>query len=199
MPVRPVFGAPYACLAVASEYSTPVLGLIFRKFADINYRRHEPEILAEFEKLKGGRREMPLHEIAIAKCGFYLPENARYSYLLNLPEDQDIAKAIETAMESIEEYKPESPRIPRPPCLENGKRGFVSCLEEKQVGIGSTKFIVFRERVLPAEYICLLSCHAFFRQHAELSMTVALGIQRVQHDCFGYFFIPKPPEKLTTT
>ena len=91
----------------ASEYSTPVLGLIFLKFADINCRRHEPEILAEFEKLKGRRREMSLHEIAIAKCGFYLPEHARYSYLLNLPEDQDIAKAIEKAMESIEEYKPE--------------------------------------------------------------------------------------------
>ncbi len=91
----------------SSEYSTPVLGLIFLKFADINYRRHEKEIQAEFEKLKGRRREMPLHEIAIARCGFYLPEHARYSYLLDLPEDQDIAKAIEKAMESIEEYRPE--------------------------------------------------------------------------------------------
>lgn len=91
----------------ASEYSTPVLGLIFLKFADINYCRHEQAIQAEFERLKGGRREMPLHEIAIAKCGFYLPEHARYSYLLDLPEDQDIAKALETAMESIEKYKPE--------------------------------------------------------------------------------------------
>ena len=91
----------------ASEYGTPVLGLIFLKFADINYRRHEGAINAEFEKLKGGRREKPLQEIAVAKCGFYLPERARYSYLLDLPEDQDVAKAIETAMESIEKYKPE--------------------------------------------------------------------------------------------
>jgi len=29
----------------ASEYSTPVLGLIFLKFADNKYRKHEPEIL----------------------------------------------------------------------------------------------------------------------------------------------------------
>jgi type I restriction enzyme M protein len=91
----------------ASEYGTPVLGLIFLKFADINYRRYETEIEAEFDTLKGTRREKPLHEIAVAKCGFYLPDHARYSYLLDLPEDQDIAKAIETAMESIEEYKPE--------------------------------------------------------------------------------------------
>ena len=91
----------------ATEYGTPVLGLIFLKFADINYRRFEAEIQAEFDKLKGTRREQPLHEIAVAKCGFYLPEHARYSYLLKLPEDQDIAKALETAMESIEKYKPE--------------------------------------------------------------------------------------------
>lgn len=91
----------------ASEYSTPVLGLIFLKFADINYRRHEEAILNEYQKLKGTRREKSLNEIAIAKCGFYLPDHARYNYLLNLPESQDIAKAIEKAMESIEEYKPE--------------------------------------------------------------------------------------------
>lgn len=91
----------------ASEYSTPVLGLIFLKFADINYRRHEEAILKEYQKLKGTRQEKSLNEIAVAKCGFYLPDHARYSHLLNLPESEDIAKAIEKAMEAIEEYKPE--------------------------------------------------------------------------------------------
>jgi len=43
------------------------------------------------------------------------------------------------------------PRIT--PCLENGKRGFVSCLNDDQVAVGSTEFIVFREKVLPAEFI----------------------------------------------
>lgn len=91
----------------SSEYSTPVLGLIFLKFADNKYRQHEDEILAEYQKLKGTRREKPLHEIAIEKCGFYLPDHARYKYLLNLPEDKDVDKALKAAMASIEEYKPE--------------------------------------------------------------------------------------------
>jgi type I restriction enzyme M protein len=91
----------------ASEYGTPVLGLIFLKFADINYRRYEAAIQAEFEALKGTRRERPLAEIAVAKCGFYLPAFARYRYLLTLPEDRDLAKALEDAMDSIEYYKPE--------------------------------------------------------------------------------------------
>ncbi len=39
----------------ASEYSTPVLGLIFLKFADINYRRFEEAILNEYQKLSSRR------------------------------------------------------------------------------------------------------------------------------------------------
>ncbi len=91
----------------ASEYSTPVMGLIFLKFADNNYRRYEDEILQEYTSLKGGRRERKLADIAIEKCGFYLPDHARYDYLLSLAEEEDIAKAIKKAMESIAEYKPE--------------------------------------------------------------------------------------------
>jgi type I restriction enzyme M protein len=91
----------------SSEYSTPVLGLIFLKFADNKYRQYEAAILAEYQKLKGSRREKPLSEIAIEKCGFYLPDNARYDYLLKLPEEKNIAKALKQAMQSIEEYKPE--------------------------------------------------------------------------------------------
>jgi type I restriction enzyme M protein len=91
----------------SSEYSTPVLGLIFLKFADNNYRCHEAEIIAEYQKLKGTRREKQLSEIALEKCGFYLPDHSRYDYLLKLPEQEDIAKALKEAMKSIEEYKPE--------------------------------------------------------------------------------------------
>jgi type I restriction enzyme M protein len=90
-----------------SEYSIPVLGLIFLKFADNNYRRHEADIIAEYQKLKGTRREKKLSDIAIEKCGFYLPDHARYDHLLNLPEEKDIAKALKEAMKAIEEYKPE--------------------------------------------------------------------------------------------
>lgn len=91
----------------ASEYSTPVLGLIFLKFADNKYRQHEAAIEQEFKKLHGTRRERSEQDIAIEKCGFYLKPYARYDYLLNLPEQEDIAKAIRRAMASIENTKPE--------------------------------------------------------------------------------------------
>jgi type I restriction enzyme M protein len=91
----------------ASEYSTPVLGLIFLKFADNKYRQHEAAIDQEYQKLKGTRRERSEQDIAIEKCGFYLKPQARYDYLLNLPEKENIAKAIRAAMASIENTKPE--------------------------------------------------------------------------------------------
>ena len=77
----------------SSEYATPVLGLIFLKFADNNYRRHEADIVAEYQKLKGTRRERELSDIAIEKCGFYLPDEARYEHLLNLPEEKCLGSA----------------------------------------------------------------------------------------------------------
>lgn len=91
----------------ASAYSIPVLGLIFLKFADAKYEQYESEIKQEYEALKGGRREKKIEEIAIEKCGFYLPEQSRFSYLLNLNEEEDIANKIKDAMEGIEEYSPE--------------------------------------------------------------------------------------------
>ena len=46
----------------ASEYSTPVLGLIFLKFVDNKYRQHEDAILADYQKFKGTRRERSLQD-----------------------------------------------------------------------------------------------------------------------------------------
>jgi len=91
----------------ASEYSTPVLGLIFLKFADSRFASFEKRINDEFAALQGTRRELPLSQIAIEKCGFYLPPHARYDFLLGLPDEEDIADALKKAMEAIEEYKPE--------------------------------------------------------------------------------------------
>jgi type I restriction enzyme M protein len=91
----------------ASEYATPILGLIFLRFASIRYNRIRPEIEAVLKAQKGSRMQQSEAEIAIAKCGFYLPKEAQYEYLLKLPEEDDIAKAIKHAMEEIEKYKPE--------------------------------------------------------------------------------------------
>jgi len=40
----------------STEYATPVLGLIFLKFADNKFRRNEKAIIKKYTRLKGKRR-----------------------------------------------------------------------------------------------------------------------------------------------
>lgn len=91
----------------AADYAVPVLGLIFLRFADNKYAHYEPEILKEFEADKGTRLERPIESIALEKCGFYLPDFARYDYLLNLPGDKSMATALRDAMTGIEKHQDE--------------------------------------------------------------------------------------------
>ena len=91
----------------ATEYAEPVLGLIFLRFADVKYSQHEAEINNEFNRLKGTRMERPIHEIAIERCGYYLPKESRYNELLNLPDDANLAEAVKNAMIAIEKYTKE--------------------------------------------------------------------------------------------
>jgi type I restriction enzyme M protein len=89
----------------AADYAVPVLGLIFLRFAENKYTHYEPEILKEFNAEKGTRLERPIESIALSKCGFYLPDYARYDYLLTLPGDESLAKKLREAMEGIEKYQ----------------------------------------------------------------------------------------------
>lgn len=91
----------------ASEYSTPILGLIFLRFASIRFNQVLPEIEKEFEANKGTRNEKTMPDIALRVCGFYLPEEARYDYLMKLPNETKFDEAIKNAMQLIEDHKPE--------------------------------------------------------------------------------------------
>ena len=75
-----------------SEYSVPVLGLIFLKYADSKFSALAERIgNSDPEKLD-----------VLAEGVMYLPVEARYRTLLNLPEGTDISKAINNAMKLIE-------------------------------------------------------------------------------------------------
>jgi len=84
----------------ASEYSVPVLGLIFLKFADYKFTLAKQAL--EKKQKPGGRRGVSKVDYQAMKGVLYLPENSRFSYLLNLPEGENIGKAINDAMKAIE-------------------------------------------------------------------------------------------------
>lgn len=84
----------------AAEYSVPVLGLIFLRFADYKFTLAKQKL--EKKQKSGGRRGISKVDYQAMKGVLYLPENARFSYLLNLPEGENIGKAINDAMKAIE-------------------------------------------------------------------------------------------------
>ena len=81
----------------SSEYSVPVLGLIFLRYADYKFAIAEKELAG-----KGtGRRGIGKEDYQ-AKGVMYLPKQARFSHLLSLPEGENIGKAINDAMKAVE-------------------------------------------------------------------------------------------------
>ena len=84
----------------ASEYSTPVLGLIFLRYADHKFTQAEQEISGE--TATNTRIQTDPRTQYQARGVFYLPDNARFQYLLNLPESENIGQAITDAMKAIE-------------------------------------------------------------------------------------------------
>ena len=80
------------------------------------------------------------------------------------------------------------------PCLENGKTGFASFLEDGEVACGSTEFIIFREKMISKHFIYLMAREDGFRQNAITSMVGSSGRQRVQPSCFDKFMVSVPPE-----
>lgn len=91
----------------STQYSTPLLGLIFLRFASNKYDKFKDEIEAEYSASQNTRNPKTREEIALSKCGYYLPEKSQFDYLLSLSEQEDIPLAIKQAMEGIEQHKPE--------------------------------------------------------------------------------------------
>jgi type I restriction enzyme M protein len=87
----------------ASEYSMPVLGLIFLRHA---YNRFQ-KVKVEVEKNlpvhpQRGRRALTKQDFE-EQNSMFLPEKSQFDYLVSLPESADIGEAIDNAMKLIED------------------------------------------------------------------------------------------------
>ena len=70
----------------ANQYCMPVLGLIFLRYAYSRFKMVEAEILTN--RPSRGGRVMPLEASDFAaKSALFLPKEAQYDYLVNLPEN----------------------------------------------------------------------------------------------------------------
>ncbi|WP_276133051.1 type I restriction-modification system subunit M [Polluticoccus soli] len=90
----------------ATEYSFPVLGLIFLRHAYNRFITAKAEIEKTLPRHpQRGIRTLTKHDFENARA-LYLPEKARWDYLAHLPEGADIGEALDEAMRQVEyEYE----------------------------------------------------------------------------------------------
>lgn len=86
----------------ASEYSMPVLGLIFLRHAFNRFLIVKEKIEPSLPSRKGKKRQINKDDF-YEQSAIFLPEKARFDYLISLPQSDNIGKAINDAMKSIED------------------------------------------------------------------------------------------------
>jgi type I restriction enzyme M protein len=90
----------------AQEYSGPILGLIFLRFAEVRFTAQRAKLeKAGASSRRGARVDEPgaYHAEGI----LYLPAEARFDYLLNRPEAENIGAKVNAAMRDIEKHNPQ--------------------------------------------------------------------------------------------
>src|SRR5438874_1825441 len=90
----------------SAQYSQPVLGLIFLRFAEVRFAAQR----AKLEKVsassrRGSRVDQPA--AYHAEGVLYLVPNSRFDYLRDLPEGADAGKIVNEAMAEIEKHNPQ--------------------------------------------------------------------------------------------
>lgn len=87
----------------ASEYSMPVLGLIFLRHAYNRFLKAKEDVEKSLPyHPQRGRRPVTKQDFE-EQNAMFLPDKAQFDYLVSLPESAEIGEAIDNAMKLIEE------------------------------------------------------------------------------------------------
>jgi type I restriction enzyme M protein len=90
----------------SQQYSTPVLGLIFLRFAEARFeKRHKQLEKSAASSRRGSQVEEP--SAYHAEGVIYLAPKARFEYLLALPEGGNVGSKVNEAMRTIEKDNPQ--------------------------------------------------------------------------------------------
>ena len=87
----------------AGEYSGPVLGLIFLRFAEARFAKRRAELeKAGKSSRRGSLVDRP--DAYLSEGVLFLTPSARFDYLLARPEGSNVGKAVNEAMNDIEKH-----------------------------------------------------------------------------------------------
>jgi len=91
----------------AGQYSTPVLGLIFLRFAEARFAKRRTELEKGGTSARRGGSRIDDPKAYMAEGVLFLTPNARFDYLLARPEGSNVGKAVNEAMADIEKHNPQ--------------------------------------------------------------------------------------------
>jgi type I restriction enzyme M protein len=97
----------------SSEYCMPVLGVIFLRHATNRFEAATRQI--EEDQASGRMPRRPLvKDDYVKRRALYLPEEARYDWIISLPKEEDLDQALIDAMTDIEkEFEPLKGVLPK--------------------------------------------------------------------------------------
>ena len=121
----------------SNQYCMPVLGLIFLRYAYSRFKLVEAEIMKDRPMRRG--RALPVEASDFAsKSALFLPREAQYAYLLNLPDD--IAGA--------ELYDAEGNHLKTLGEVVNNAMALVEAQSEQLTGVLPNNYTMFRDDLL---------------------------------------------------
>ena len=121
----------------SNQYCMPVLGLIFLRYAYSRFKLVEAEIMKDRPMRRG--RALPVEASDFAsKSALFLPKEAQYAYLLNLPDD--IAGA--------ELYDTEGNHLKTLGEVVNNAMALVEAQSEQLTGVLPNNYTMFRDDLL---------------------------------------------------
>lgn len=85
----------------SAEYKHVVLGLIFLKFSSDKFEERKQELIVE-----GKEKYIEQKEFYNMRNVFFLPEESRWSYIMQHSKQNDIALKIDTALHTVEKNNP---------------------------------------------------------------------------------------------
>ena len=88
----------------AGQYSTPVLGLIFLRFAEARFAKRRAELEKTGSSARRSTSRIDDPKAYAAEGVLYLTPNARFDYPLERPEGSNIGKAVNDAMADIAKH-----------------------------------------------------------------------------------------------
>jgi type I restriction enzyme M protein len=91
----------------AGQYSTPVLGLIFLRFAEARFAKRRAELEKAGGSARRGMSRIDDPKAYMAEGVLFLTPSARFDYLLQRPEGSNVGRAVNEAMGDIEKHNPQ--------------------------------------------------------------------------------------------